>query len=87
MLQTALVFLIVFFGWICAVNAIRQLAVPALRTGVLQARGRTYRRDKEPVRFWLGVFFWMALFALFSFGVVVGANKLYEAFVERGDLG
>jgi hypothetical protein len=38
---------------------------PALRTGVLQARGRVYERDKQPVRFWLGIVFWLGMSMLF----------------------
>ena len=45
--------------------------VPALRTGVLQARGRVYERDQQPVRFWLGIAFWILMSLLCVFMLVI----------------
>jgi hypothetical protein len=44
---------------------------PALRTGVLQARGRVYERDEQPVRFWLGIVFWIGTSMFFVLMLVM----------------
>jgi hypothetical protein len=42
----------------CTYGAVK-LVKTALKTGVLQARGRTYNRFSEPKRFWAGIVFWL----------------------------
>ena len=34
---------------------------PALRTGRYQARGRIWSRESEPIRFWFGIIFCIAI--------------------------
>ena len=43
----------------------------ALRTGELEARGRSYFRDQQPRRFWFGIVFWIAMMVLTGFAAVV----------------
>jgi hypothetical protein len=47
------------------------VAIRALKTGELEARGRSYFRDKQPKRFWAGIAFWFALVALSFFAAYV----------------
>lgn len=39
----------------------------ALRTGELEARGRSYFRDQQPKRFWAGIIFWILMMAVALF--------------------
>jgi uncharacterized membrane protein len=43
----------------------------ALRTGRLPARGVTYNRHSQPRRYWFGIWFWLAMIALFVFATCV----------------
>jgi hypothetical protein len=43
------------------------LVVRGLRTGELEARGRSYFRVQHPLRYWFGIVFWMALLAFSVF--------------------
>lgn len=50
------------------------IALRGLKTGELVARGRSYFRDRQPKRFWVGIVFWFTLsaFSLFtSFAVIL----------------
>jgi hypothetical protein len=58
----ALIFLPVMF-----VHGAVSHVLPALRTGRLQARGRVYERKGQPIRFWLGIAFWIFSAVLFIF--------------------
>jgi hypothetical protein len=62
---------VVFLG----IYGIREYVLPALRTGILQARGRTYERSHHPFRFWGGIVFWFAT-------LFIGIISLY-AMVSR----
>ena len=42
----------------------------ALRTGELEARGRSYFRSEQPRRFWFGIVFWIVMTALSLVGAV-----------------
>jgi hypothetical protein len=37
------------------------IVLPGLKSGVLQARGRTYSRKSETKRFWMGIAFWLII--------------------------
>jgi hypothetical protein len=71
----------VFWAWGYALAALYWFVRPALRTGVLQARGRTYDRSGQPVRFWLGIVFWITMAALLAFPVAVVVLQLWRAVV------
>jgi len=74
MLLVLLILALMSFMLVFATGAVRNLAWPALRSGTLQARGRTYGRASEPVRYWSGVIFWICLFALSLLGFVFAAG-------------
>ena len=46
------------------------LVLPALRSGVLQARGRTYSYWHQKKRFLLGIIFWIFLLCMIGFVTV-----------------
>jgi hypothetical protein len=58
----ALIFLPVMF-----VHGAVSHVLPALRTGRLQARGRVYEKKEQPIRFWLGMAFWIVSAVFFTF--------------------
>jgi ABC-type Fe3+ transport system permease subunit len=45
----------------------------SLRTGVLTVRGRTSRRDREPIRYWLGMLVGIFAFLVAAFATVLMA--------------
>ena len=51
----------------------------SLRSGVLTVKGRTYRRDKEPISYWIG----MAV-GIFAFLVLVSATAVMAFLVCVG---
>ncbi len=64
----------------CLISGVRiqlfDLALPGLKTGVLQAKGRVYTRVDQPVRYWLGIMFGLVFlpllfgFSFFMFGFI-----------------
>lgn len=83
MLRIAVIFALMSLILAFATAAIRNLAVPALRSGTLQARGRTYSRASEPIRYWSGILFWICLFALSLLGFVLAAADIVRLVTGR----
>jgi len=71
-------FLFGLLVWTCGymLGALHWFVLPALKTGFLQARGRTYSRAEQPVRCWLGITFWISMAALMSVCVVGAGTHL-----------
>jgi hypothetical protein len=78
-----LLFVFAIVIWTCGymLAALHWFVVPALKTGVLQARGRTYSRAQQPVRFWLGIVFWISMAALMSICVLGLGTQLWRTFL------
>ena len=74
-------FAVVVWGAGYMLACIRWFVVPALGTGVLQARGRTYSRAGEPVRFWGGITFWIVMGLVMSLFAIAWAVELWRTFV------
>jgi hypothetical protein len=72
---------LVLWAWGYALAALYWFVQPALRTGVLQARGRKYDRNEQPVRFWLGIAFWIVMAALLAFPVAMVVLQLWRIVV------
>jgi hypothetical protein len=72
---------LVLWAWGYALAALYWFVQPALRTGVLQARGRTYDRNEQPVRFWLGIAFWIVMAALLAYPVAMVVLQLWRIVV------
>lgn len=67
------VLVLVLWTWGYSLFALHRFVRPALRSGVLQARGRTYDRNEKPVLFWIAIAFWIAMPVLLTYpaGVVI----------------
>ena len=67
------VLVLVLWTWGYSLFALHWFVRPALRSGVLQARGRTYDRTEKPVMFWLGIAFWIVMSVLLAYpaGLVI----------------
>jgi len=67
------VLVLVLWTWGYSLFALHRFVRPALRSGVLQARGRTYDRAERPVMFWLSIGFWIVMPVLLAYpvGVVI----------------
>jgi hypothetical protein len=72
------VFALFLWTWGYALCALHWYVQPALRTGVLQARGRAYSRETEPVRFWIGIVAWIALAVVLAFPVLMSGIQLWR---------
>ena len=72
---------LVFWAWGYALAALYWFVRPALRTGVLQARRRSYSRADDPVMFWLGIAAWIVLAALLAYPAAVVVLQLWCALV------
>jgi hypothetical protein len=72
---------LVFWAWGYALAALYWFVRPALQSGVLQARGRTYDRSEQPVRFWLGITFWIAMAALLTYPAAGVVLQLWRSLV------
>ena len=69
--------------WGYALCALHWFVAPALRTGhlevrsgILKSRARTYSRAEQPILFWLGIAFWIAMavglaIPVFGFGMQI----------------
>ena len=75
------VFVLLLWTWGYALAALGWFVMPALRTGILQARGRTYSREGEPIRFWLGIVFWIAMAVLLAYPVVMFGMEFWRRFL------
>ena len=51
----------------------------ALRTGELEARGRSYFRAQQPRRFWFGIVFWIAMIALTVFAATAVITHFFRS--------
>src|SRR5262245_8759212 len=71
-----LVAIVWLWGYMLA--SLHWVVAPALKTGVLQARGRTYSRAEQPVRFWLGIVFWIVMAGLTTLFVYLISVIVYR---------
>ena len=62
----ALIIVAIYFIYLAITRVL-----PAIRTGRLQARGRIYERNEQPIRFWLGIVSWIGLSTLCAFMAVL----------------
>lgn len=58
-------------------NLLQKIALPGLRTGKLQARGRIYSRSSEPIRFWFGIVFWFLMFLMMLTLSLLGTVQIW----------
>jgi hypothetical protein len=81
-LAVALGVLVLFLGtWGYALVALHRFVLPALRTGILQVRGRTYARAEQAVLFWLGITFWIAMAVLLAYPVIMVGMQFWRRFI------
>lgn len=80
------VFALFLWTWCYALCALHWFVAPALRTGILEVRGgiltarfRTYSRAEQPILFWLGIAFWIAMAA----GLAIPAVRFGMQFWQR----
>ena len=72
---------LVLVTWCYALAALHWFVRPALRTGVLQARRRTYSRAGQPILFWLGITFWIAMAVLLAYPAAVAGLQAWRKLV------
>jgi hypothetical protein len=81
-LAVALGVLVLIVGtWGYALVSLYRVVLPALRTGILQARARTYSRAEQPVQFWLGVTVWIAMAVLLAYPAVMVGMQFWRRFI------
>ena len=88
-LAVALGVLVLIVGiWGYALCALYWFVAPALRTGILEVRGgilkartRTYSRTEQPIQFWLGVAFWIAMAVLLAYPAVMAGIQFWRRFI------
>jgi hypothetical protein len=72
----------IFFGislWATLYNLvlINRIVLPAIKNKILKARARSYSFNKEPVRFVLGILFWLVIFTLMLFSTYLIGSDLW----------
>ena len=75
------VLLLVVGTWGYALTGLHRFVLPALRTGILQARGRSYRRVEQPFQFWLGVTVWIAVAILLAYPAIRAGLQFWRRFI------
>ena len=73
------IIMMLFVLWVTVYTGmlLRDIMIPGLLSGKLQARGRYYTRADQPIRFWCGIFFWISMFLLGLFASVVFVSEVW----------
>jgi hypothetical protein len=71
---------LVLWTWGYAIFGLFRFVRPALRSGVLEVRGRSYSRSAEPLLFWFGVVFWIVMTVLLAYPAVMVALQFWRQF-------
>jgi hypothetical protein len=67
-----------FIVFISGLIGFIKFAIPAMITGVIQARGRIYTRNDHTTRFYIGISFWIVLMLMGLVTTFVLINSMIQ---------
>ena len=62
---------------------LKDIVVPGLKSGNLQAKGVVYSRREQPLRFWFGICFWFLTLAILLFATLVFVLNSIHLILEK----
>ena len=67
MILEIIIMLVMFWGTVFWGIALRDITIPGLLSGKVQARGRHYTRADQPIRFWFCIVSFILVFLMMLF--------------------